>query len=251
MSLILPCRRRAAAVCLMLPLLSAAAAGAKVEFADQFASAWRDAGDAEIRLQSALELAAETAFTATTDKILTGAEPGTSLIFSAESSLSEPWVCTAARDISISNLSLASRCGAGLFCAQGELRLSSITLLIDAQTGTDTALFCGEGGVALSAVTIDLTLDSTEPLDPGLSYTLFETGGVAFTAEDLRAITLTGSGAVPHAELSLADGGRAIRLTLTPEPGSATLSLLTLAALVLRRRRPADRTGRPRRTPKG
>lgn len=245
MSLILPCRRRAAAVCLMLPLLSAAAAGAEVEFADQFAPAWIDAGDAEIRLQSSLEIAAETAFTAPTDKVLTGAEPGTSLIFSAESSLSEPWVCTAAGDISISDLSLASRCGAGLFCAQGELRLSSVTLLIDEQTGTDTALFCGEGGVALSAVTLDLTLDGTAPLDPGLSYTLFETGGAGFTAEDLRAITLTGSGGTaPHAELSLEDGGHAIRLTLTPEPGSATLSLLALAALALRRRRPADRLQR-------
>lgn len=232
-------RHRAAAVCLMLPLLSAAAAGAEIEFAAQFARAWRDSGDADILLQNSLELAAEAELWSATDKFLTASEAGTTLTFSAESSLSSPWVCSSEGNISISDLTLAPQCGAGLFQADGELSLSSVTLLITEQTYTDTTLFIGESGITLSSVTIDLSLDSTAGFTTGTSYTLFETGGAVFTSEDLDSLTLTGN-AADLAELSLADGGRAILLTFTPEPGSTTLSLMALTALLLRRRRAAS-----------
>lgn len=225
----------------LLALLPPAATAAEVEESYQFASAWEDSYDSEVFLLQSITLDPERELVSPANKYLSADAEATTLSFRAESGFSSPWACSAESDIGISNLTLEASSNSGLFFAGGELSLSSVTLLIGAETAADTRLFVGESGVSLSKVTIDLTACGADAFTSGLSFTLFVTGGEAFSDDVLNDIGLIGAdGATTHAALSLADGGQSLILTLTPEPGSATLSLLALAALSLRRRRPKD-----------
>lgn len=225
----------------LLALLPPAATAAEVEESYQFAPAWEDSYDSDVFLLQSITLAPERELISSTNKYLSSEAQSTTLIFSAESSFTSPWACHAESDIGISNLTIAASSNSGLFFAGGELSLSSVTLLISAETADDTPIFVGESGVSLSKVSIDLTACGADAFSSGLSFTLFETGGEAFSDDVLHDITVISAGSdTNHASLSLANGGQSVILTLTPEPGSATLSLMALAALSLHRRRPKD-----------
>lgn len=247
-------RSRAASISLLLTLLPATAAGADVEWADQFASAWQDPNDTAIVLTSDITVSTESLLQAPTAKTITAADAATKLIFSSDPYLTDAWACSSETDITIGSLTLEAHNRAsgwqwGLLRAEQQLHVTgSMTIrLCDDTAEATTGISLLYGGTGLSfADDVTLTIDLTAlsgGLAPNTSYILFETPTL-FEGNVPAYTILGGSQQVTLVkEISNDPSPTTTRIILTtanlpiPEPGSSILSLLALATLILPRRR--------------
>lgn len=237
-----------------IALLPTTAAGAEVEWADQFASAWKNPDDAEIVLTSDITVSTESLLQAPTAKTITAADATTKLIFSSDPYLTDAWACSSKTDITIGSLTLEAHNRAsgwqwGLLRAEQQLHVTgSMTIRLcddTAEATTGTSLLYGGTGLSFAddvTLTIDLTALSGG-LAPNTSYILFETPTL-FEGNVPAYTILGGSQHVTLVkEISSDPSPTTTRIILTtgnlpiPEPGSSILSLLALATLILHRRR--------------
>lgn len=236
----------------LIALLPATAAGADVEWADQFASAWQDPNDRAIVLTSDITVSTESLLQAPTAKTITAADVATKLIFSSDPYLTDAWACSSETDITIGSLTLEAHNSAsdwqwGLLRAEQQLHVTgSMTIRLcddTAEATTGTSLLYGGTGLSFAddvTLTIDLTALSGG-LAPNTSYILFETPTL-FEGNVPAYTILGGSQNITLVkEISSDPSPTTTRLILTtvnvPEPGGSTLSLLALATLILHRRR--------------
>lgn len=103
----------------------------------------------------------------------------------------------------------------------------------------ETILTLTDETVQLELETVSLSFDFSEPVAMDTELTLVKSaGGITMSASQLdKTWAVMSDTGLQTAKLSLSNDKKTLKLTVTPEPATATLSLLALAGLCARRRR--------------
>lgn len=127
---------------------------------------------------------------------------------------------------------------AGDIIVKGDSMADNLTLNGGSITFEKGAVLTVSNGVALNGAQVFVNVDSLEDIENGAEITLFDNATGTLDFEDTVITFVDAAGEKTQAVVSgAATGGSVTVNAVIPEPTTATLSLLALAALAARRRR--------------